>query len=54
MCHVSCKRGHDQLDIKAMGAVKVLVVVLEPVDFSSEKVNFDRKCILLLFPLLLR
>lgn len=37
MCHVSCKRGHDQLDIKATGAVKVLVVVLETVDFLVKK-----------------
>lgn len=37
MCHVSCKRGHDQLDIKAMGAVKVLVVVLETVVFLVKK-----------------
>lgn len=53
MCHVSCKRGHDKLDIKAMGAVKVLLVVLETVDFLVEKVTFDRKCILLSFPFLL-
>lgn len=37
MCHVSCKRGHDQLDIKAVGAVKVLLVVLETVDFLVKK-----------------